>query len=234
MENWEKPLYKHKASSHRRDHQQLHQTSHVFSWRQNRESVKSIVAALPNRIWSVVFFLSLVGISWVMPNSVISMLVSLNGMLGSHRYGTGGGGGACLMWGERNCHIFKDKESIVPNLNFLFLKALYEWEWKSSTFSMFSLIEFLDTPLLYCWIYSWFRAFYFQVLFCFGVFSLFWILLVYTFWFNKLQLPIQKSQENTTKTNATSSWDKPAQHNLYQYLKYLLIKGSNWMNQVTQ
>ena len=75
--------------------------------------------------------------------------------LGSHRYGTrgGGGGGACLMWGiwgERNCHIFKDKESIVPNLNFLFLKALYEWEWKSSTFSMFSLMEFLDTPFLYC------------------------------------------------------------------------------------
>ena len=95
------------------------------------------------------YFSSLVGISWVMPNSVISMLVSLNGMLGSHRYGTGGGG-VWGIWGERNCHIFKDKESIVPNLNFLFLKALYEWEWKSSTFSMFSLIEFLDTPLLYC------------------------------------------------------------------------------------
>ena len=128
-------------------------TKHLPTQETTRSYTKhptSIVAALPNRIRSVVFFLSLVGISWVMPNSVISMLVSLNGMLGSHRYGTRRGGGACLMWGERNCHIFKDKESIVPNLNFLFLKALYEWEWKSSTFSMFSLMEFLDTPLLYC------------------------------------------------------------------------------------
>ena len=45
------------------------------------------------------YFSSLVGISWVMPNSVVSMLVSLNGMLGSHRYGTRRGGwGVAHVW----------------------------------------------------------------------------------------------------------------------------------------
>ena len=42
-----------------------------------------------------------------MPNSVISMLVSLNGMLGSHRYGTGGGGGRMFDVGRKELPHFQ-------------------------------------------------------------------------------------------------------------------------------
>ena len=88
-----------------------------------------------------------------MANSVVPMLESWSGMLGSHRYGTVWEAALAQLiwciWGERNCGIFEDKESTGPNLKFLFLKTLYEWGLKSSTLSMFSLMDFLDTLLLF-------------------------------------------------------------------------------------
>ena len=72
-------------------------------------------------LWAFLF--CLVGIAWVMPSSVNSMLESWSCVLGSCRCTTvQGATPACLMWcilGERNRCTFDYKESSVPNLKFL-------------------------------------------------------------------------------------------------------------------
>lgn len=70
----------------------------------------------------------------MMPVSVKSMMKSCSGVLGSHRYAIVWGATPpsliwCI-WGERNHCTFEDKESTLPNLKFLFLKTIYEWELK--------------------------------------------------------------------------------------------------------
>ena len=69
-------------------------------------------------LWAFLFCLN--EISWLTPNSVVLMLESWDSWGGRK-----GGWWACLMlciWGERNRRIFKDKESTVPNLKFLFFE----------------------------------------------------------------------------------------------------------------
>ena len=87
------------------------------------------------------------------------------------------------IWGERNCHIFKDKESTVPNLKFLLLKTLYECGLKSFTRSTYSLMDFLETINLCNYYYGWFRLFPFLFLFCFAVLLWFVYVLYTLFWF---------------------------------------------------
>uniref|UniRef100_A0A7N2REE9 HIT domain-containing protein n=1 Tax=Quercus lobata TaxID=97700 RepID=A0A7N2REE9_QUELO len=62
------------------------------------ESVSHLLLHCPiaSDLWAFLFCLA--GICWVMPNSVVSMLESWNGILGSRRYGTVGVTLACMMW----------------------------------------------------------------------------------------------------------------------------------------
>jgi hypothetical protein len=53
---------------------------------------------------------------------------------------------SCLMWcirKERNRRTFEGIEASLHQLKFLFLRVLYEWRSKSSTFSTFSFLDFL-------------------------------------------------------------------------------------------
>ena len=58
---------------------------------------------------------------------------------------------SCLMWciwKERNRRTFERKELSLLNLKLIFLKTLYEWCFKSYTFSMNCFMEFVDTLLV--------------------------------------------------------------------------------------
>ena len=96
-----------------------------------------------------VFFFCAIGITWVMLNSVKSVMESWRGMMRRCRYGTEWGAEpACILWciwRERNQRIFEGKEMSILNLKFLFLKALFKWVTCSPTISTLSLMEFLDT-----------------------------------------------------------------------------------------
>lgn len=84
-----------------------------------------------------------------MPSSVMTMLESWQGALGSHRFkemwvATPAYLMWCL-WKEKNRCTYKGKALTLPNLKFWFLKTLYEWGSKSYTFSAYSMMEFLGS-----------------------------------------------------------------------------------------
>ena len=54
------------------------------------ESVSHLLLYCPIASYLWAFLFCLAGICWIMPNSVVSMLESWNGILGSCRYGTVG------------------------------------------------------------------------------------------------------------------------------------------------
>ena len=128
---------------------------------------------------------------------------SWNGIMGPRRYVTvWGAAPACLMsciWGERNHHTFKDSESTVPSLKFLYLKIL-----RMGIDVLYSLNIFLDGVsrdstfvLLILQLVSCF-SFFFP---CIAVFYDLYTLCVHFLIFNKLQLLIQKGF-----LNPSSNW----------------------------
>ena len=78
-------------------------------------------------LWSMV--LSLFGISWVMPKSVVRLLACWKGRLGHHRNGyIWLIVPHCLMWclwRERNSRCFEDNERSIPDLKLF--RSLLGW-----------------------------------------------------------------------------------------------------------
>lgn len=71
------------------------------------------------------------------------------------------------VWVEHNRHPFEGKELSLRNLKFLFLKTFFNWSSQSSTLSMFSLMEFLDSL---CPAVDWLWLFYAMYSFLLAVF----------------------------------------------------------------
>jgi hypothetical protein len=108
----------------------------------NGESVDYLFhCPLARELWDILF--CLVGITWVMPYSVIALLESWRGFIGARRSrDVWGAAPACLMWciwREQNQHTFEGVELSLPNLKFLFLKSLYDWCSISPVFCLFFL-----------------------------------------------------------------------------------------------
>ena len=60
---------------------------------------------------------------------------------------------ACILWciwRERNQWIFEGNEMSITSLKFLFLKTLFKWATHSPTISTLSLMEFIESLLLFC------------------------------------------------------------------------------------
>ena len=108
-------------------------------------------------LWSMI--LSLFGVSWVMPKSVVWLLACWQGRFGRHRNGH-----IwiivlhCLMWclwRERNSRCFEDNEISIPELKLFFFRTLLDWLSILQNQSFSSFLDFLDPChffYLICWL----------------------------------------------------------------------------------
>ena len=120
-------------------------------------------------MWSLLF--CLVGITWVMPHSILALLESWRGTVGTCRsWEVWGVVPACLfwcIWRVRNHHTFEGVELSLLNIKFIFLRTLYDWFPNTSSFSMNSFINFVDAFVCY------------PIKPCFCIFSLFCFLRIF-------------------------------------------------------
>ena len=94
------------------------------------ESVKYLLLLCPitHSLWT--FMLQAFGILWVMPGSVADLLSCWHQWLGKHKSDIWNLVPRCLMWIvwlERNCRSFGDKEKTLDELKLLCLRSLLEW-----------------------------------------------------------------------------------------------------------
>ena len=98
-------------------------------------------------LWSMV--LGLFGISWVMPQSVLGLLVCWQGRFGLHRNGyIWSIVPHCLMWclwRERNSSYFEDIERSISDLKLFFFRTLLDWLVVLQNQSFPHFIDFLDS-----------------------------------------------------------------------------------------
>ena len=137
---------------------------------------------IASNLWYFLF--CLVGISWVMPNSVASMLKSWNGKLGSRRYGTVRGRPgmfdvAHLGWKElphfTKSPLYQNSSFISEDSLWMGIEVLHSVHVFSNGFPRYSTFVPLFIRLVLCMFFS-----SLVLLYCF---SLICILPVYTFWF---------------------------------------------------
>lgn len=122
--------------------------------RSDGESVSHFLlhCSLVSNLWASIF--CLVGIDWIMPNSVAAFAGILGWSKGSSKICKSSKGSSSLsyvVYSEgTKLSMFEVKEQSLPNLKFLFLKTLFKWV---SVFnrSTYSLVEFLDSICLCCW-----------------------------------------------------------------------------------
>ena len=93
--------------------------------------------------------LGLFGVSWVMPQSVLGLLVCWQGRFGCHRNDyIWSIVPHCLMWclwRERNSRCFEDIERSIPDLKLLFFRTLLDWLVVLQNQSFPYFIDFLDS-----------------------------------------------------------------------------------------
>ena len=129
----------------------------------NGESVDYLLhCPLARELWDILF--CLVGITWVMPYSVIALLESWRGFIGARRSrDVWGAAPACLMWciwQEQNQRTFEGVKLSLLNLKFLFLKSMYDW-CSVSPFSTASFMDFLGVFVLLiksCFLFAYFYS----------------------------------------------------------------------------
>ena len=106
--------------------------------RSDGESVSHFLlhCSLVSNLWAFIF--CLVGIDWIMPNSVAAMLESWDGVRGSSKICKSLEGSSSLsfvVYSEgTKLSMFEVKEQSLPNLKLLFLKNLFKWVSQSLTF----------------------------------------------------------------------------------------------------
>ena len=122
----------------------------------NGESVDHLFLHCPVAmdLWSVV--LGLFGVSWVMPQSVVGLLVCWQGRLNHLRNGhIWFIVPHCSMWGlwrEWNSRCFEDNERSILDLKLFFFRMLLDWLAAMRNQSFSSFLDFLDSCNFCTWI----------------------------------------------------------------------------------
>ena len=125
----------------------------ILDWcymcKRNGESVDHLFLHCPfaSDLWSMV--LGLIGVSWVMPHTILGLLWCWQGSFGHHQniyiwsiipH--------CLLWclwRERNSRCFEDTERSIPDLKLLFFRTLRDWLFALQDKSFPSFIDSLDS-----------------------------------------------------------------------------------------
>jgi hypothetical protein len=97
-------------------------------------------------LWSYV--LNLFGVEWVMPHSVLELLISWGAAIGSrHAKEVWRLAPLCLLWciwRERNARLFEDVETPMVELRKRLLNTLYSWIAPYRSLSVFTFVDFLN------------------------------------------------------------------------------------------
>jgi len=97
-------------------------------------------------LWSYVF--NLFGVEWVMPHSVLELLISWGAAIGSrHAKEVWQLAPLCLLWciwRERNARLFEDVETPMVELRKRLLNTLYSWIAPYRSLSVFTFVDFLN------------------------------------------------------------------------------------------
>ena len=121
----------------------------------NGESVDHLFLHRPVAMDLRSMVLGLFGVSWVMPHSVVGLLVCWQGRLGCHwnghiwlivpHY---------LMWclWRENNRCFEDNERSIPDLKLFFFKTLLDWLVALQNQSFTSFLDFLDSWNFCTWL----------------------------------------------------------------------------------
>ena len=114
----------------------------------NSETVDNLFFHCPVAINLWAMSLSLFGVCWIMPKSVVELLASWQGQFGRHHNGyVSIVVPYCLVWciwKERDSRCFEDNEHSLPNLKLFFFRTLMDWlsVWRNQSFS--SILDLLD------------------------------------------------------------------------------------------
>ena len=117
----------------------------------NGESVDHLFLHCPVAmdLWPMV--LGLFGVSWVMPQSIMGLLVCWQGRLSRHIWLIVP---HCLMWclwSERNSKCFENNERSISDLKLFFFRTLLDWLVALQNQSLTFFLDFLD----YCNFCTW-------------------------------------------------------------------------------
>ena len=103
------------------------------------------------------WFLARLGNFWVMPKSVVELLVCWQGQFGRHRNGhIWTIIPHCRMWciwRDRNRRSFEDTEHFMPDLKFFFFWTLLDWLTALRNLSSFSIVDLLDLSNFCNWLF---------------------------------------------------------------------------------